>query len=195
MQISGATSITGGHGYNGWPWIASTVGQPALYADGGADIRVLDGSLTAGTSGGPFGPPPPIDLQSAATIEIAPRVSLSPSSSLVRTPLPNLDSSSVTIGGASFASVTTEPGDLVILVFGLPGAPTVVSGVSEPLWINSSAYLFHTLAVQQGASPVTGSVAVPNDPLFRGFSIAWQAVVSSPGMPLQASNPSVNLIR
>ena len=171
------------------------MGQPALSAVGGADIRVLDGSLTSGTSGGPFGPPPPIELQSAATIEIAPRVSLWPSSSQVRTPLPNLDSSSVAIGSASFASVTTEPGDLVILVFGLPGAPTVVPGVSEPLWINSSAYLFHTLAVQQGTSPVTGSVAVPNDPLFRGFSIAWQAVVSSPGMPLQVSNPSVNLIR
>lgn len=192
MQISGPIVVTGGMGVSGFG--VHTVGRAALNASN-AHIRVFDGSFTAGVGSLFLVGEEAIRLESGATLEVAHRVTLWPVSSQLRTAMPNLDSTSVAIGSASAATVTTEPGDLVILVFGLPGAPTVVPGVAHPLWIDSSAYLFHTLAVQQGTSPVTGSIAVPNDPLFRGFSIAWQAVVSSPGMPLQVTNPSVNLIR
>src|SRR5690606_33355623 len=89
--------------------------------------------------------------------------------------MPQLTGSGAAANGNLTAAATTEPGDLVVLVVGLPGAPTAIPNVQDALWLDPVAHAFQAVGVQ-GTTPVTASIAVPPSPSFQGFRVNWQAV-------------------
>ena len=108
--------------------------------------------------------------------------------------MPGLTGNSAVPGGTLGAAVTTENGDLVILVIGLPGGPATVPGIRDAFWLDPVVHQFHTIAAQTSSGPVTGNVAVPNVAGFLGLRLGWQAVCYGPATGLQASNPAIVLV-
>jgi len=192
LQISGASQVQGGSGL--WGGSLSNAPGKAAIVVGSCDLRVLGGSLSSGhTFGSPHPPPAAINVF-PGTVRLSPRVTVNPPSTLPTTAMPMLESTSPSVGGTSVATASSEDGDLVILLLSLPGAPTFLPPFADPFWLDPALLQFHSFAVQPSGGAVAGSITVPNNQIFLGFSIAWQCVANGPVTGLQASNPSIHVI-
>lgn len=190
-QIAGSSTLRGGAGY---PFgLGSIAAGHAVFLYGGS-LRVLGGQLIAGANGAI----PGFTILSgpAPQLRIAPRVVLSgPGPGPGTDVMPQLTGTSAPPGGNLTATVTTEAGDLVVLVVGLPGAPLVVAGIQDAFWLDPAVHVFHTIAVAPASPPVTGTIAVPNAAGLLGLSLVWQAACLGPLTGFQATNPTVALVR
>lgn len=197
-QICGSSTFLGGWGGN------LGLGN---HVQGGSGIRIhngslrlLDGTVLAGLSG-LFPPAYTVEPSGAATLRITPRVALAgalgyptqgPQSG--NDVMPALTGSGAAAGGSLAATTTTEPGDLVVLVVGLPGAPVTLPGFVDPFWLDPGAHVFLAIGTQQTATPIGGSIAVPPGPAFVALRLNWQAACFGPVTGSQASNPVVTLV-
>jgi hypothetical protein len=189
VQIAGASTVTGGNGYP-----AGRFGAAAGHGVGavGGDVRILDGIVGAGVNGWL---PGYTVWTSGATLRIAPRVALfGPFGPLIGTDvMPTASGQGAAPGGTLTAAVRSEPGDVVIVVVGLPGPPTLLAGAQDAFWIDAGVHVFATVGVQ-GVAPVTANVAVPPIPALRGTRLHWQGACFGPATGFQASNPVVALV-
>lgn len=188
----------------GW---GNSLAMPPLHGDNceaivssNTDLRVLAPStLLAGA--GPTVPSVPV-IRGGRIVQIDPSVQLvtsfpaaiSGAATLRIAPLPAVSAHSGPLGGVLSAEARAPAGTLAILVLGLPGAPTVLSGVSGELWIDPAAYFFIAFGVLQNGAPLVGTAAVPSNPAFLGVRLEWQSVAAI-GSGLVASNPSFSLVR
>jgi len=157
-----------------------------------------DGQVTAGQPSA--WPIPAFFLAGTSTLRLSPRVVASGPGGVanvpvVPSPMPGLTGNSAAPGGTLTAVAATEPGDLVVLVVGLPGAPVAVPGFVDAFALDPAVHVFHTIGTQQGGAPVTGTIAVPNAAGLLGLRLNWQAACYGPVTGLQASNPVAALVR
>ena len=133
-----------------------------------------------------------------ATVRIDPTVAITGTVAPIGTPpafvaMPEVTSSDAPPGGTMQADVQTAAGDLVALMLGELGPPTSVPGLPGTFWFDPTAVFARTIGVQQPASPISGSLAVPSVASLRGASLAWQAITLGVG-GLSVSNPSLALV-
>jgi hypothetical protein len=206
VQIAGASQILGGSG--AWGGLLARVGANAPGIWGSAShVRVLDGIVAAGQTVG-FTNPPAAAIyanSSLGTVRLSPRATMQPTpfgsqpavEGIAPTiaPMPQLTTVGAVLGTSLLATVATEPGELVILVVGFAGQPTLVPRFADPFWLDATLHWFHAVAAQSSASGVTGSIAVPSQPHLLGLQVMWQAAVFGSATGAQASNPAVGLVR
>lgn len=78
-----------------------------------------------------------------------------------------------TIGTTANATLTGATGRLGALYLGLAGPPTSVPGFTHAMWLDPIVFMPVVVGV---LGPLTGSVAVPNNPLLLGSLFAWQGI-------------------
>jgi hypothetical protein len=168
----------------------------------GGSLRILDGVVRSGF--GSFAAAGYAVLASGTNpqVRVTSRASLAASGTppiagvaAVTAPMPGATGTSAAPGGAITATVTTEYGDVVVLVVGLPGLPGNVPGFLDAFWLDPVVHVFHTIGVQQPGTPVSGAIAVPNTPVFLGTRLNWQAACFGPVTGTQATNPVAALVR
>lgn len=194
VQVVGA-DVRGGDGFQ-----ASTAGSPGIELLN-SDLRLLPGSSVAAGAG----PVTPAAATIVATgtnqLRADPSVSLSGAGPQTQgvtaqtNAMPAVHATSGTAGGTVGATVSTQVGDLVILVIGLRGAPSQVPGFADDFWLVPGSYSFFVVAVQiSSLNPVAGSIAVPAGTSFEGLQLGWHAVSSGAVTGFQNSNPGISLI-
>src|SRR5712671_2671002 len=195
------TTISGGDGLSAMLTFLSAAAG-IIMVD--ADLRLVRGSVSGGMGYSNFFSPPAVfGFGTANVLRVDPGVVLrsAPAASPIVgvtpqvAPMPALTSSDAAVGGNLVATVSTLPGDLVALLLGMPGPPTLVPGFRDAFWLDPTAYYFDSFGVQQAGAPITSTKAVPNLPQLQGLRVTWQAVCNGPVTGWQATNPSVSLIR
>jgi len=205
-QIVGNSTLVGGSG--AWGGLLSPAGGNAAgitLLD--ADLRLLDGSVAAGSTVGPWNPPAAaistysglntIRTTARATILPTPGGVMPPISgaAAVVGPMPGVTSTSTSPGSSMLVSTQSEPGDLIVLLFGFPGQPLPVPGFADAFWLDPLYHFFFQVGVQNGAAPLQATLAVPNQPALRGMRVCWQSVAAGAATGLSVSNPSWALVR
>lgn len=200
LVVAGAsTVIEGGDGRIGGPAADQPGNGIGLNA---ASLRVVAGAVRGGIVSAGSGQPVfgGSAIQPVGMSRVSPRATLFSSNMVLPQELaddvmPALVADGAPLGGTLQAAVETEVGDLVVLVVGLPGVKSNVAGFMDPFWLDASVHVFIAIGQQQQGVPVTGAVAVPNDPGLRGFRLHWQAACFGPVTGTQATNPGVSLVR
>ncbi len=200
LVVAGAsTVIEGGDGRIGGPAADQPGNGIGLNA---ASLRVVAGAVRGGIVSAGSGQPVfgGSAIQPVGMSRVSPRATLFSSNMVLPQELaddvmPALVADGAPLGGTLQAAVETEVGDLVVLVVGLPGVKSNVAGFMDPFWLDASVHVFVAIGQQQQGVPVTGAVAVPNNPGLRGFRLHWQAACFGPVTGTQATNPGVSLVR
>lgn len=202
-QVAGGSTFVGGDGVNGG--LANAPAQPGIWVALG-DLRFLEGHATGGGIAGGLGtswPPKPAVELFNASLRRDPVVQLTTfGAPLVggfgtvdNTPMPVTTSTGAAPGGTLTASVSSENGDLLLLVTGLPGNPTPLPGFRDAFWLDATVHVFSAIGVQQGGVPLTTAVPVPANPALRGLALTFQGVADGPVTGLAAANPSFAIVR
>ncbi|MCA8977374.1 MAG: hypothetical protein KDC98_21810 [Planctomycetes bacterium] len=110
-----------------------------------------------------------------------------------RTPMPAIRVDGSLALGSLTADVSSEAGDLVIVLLGFAGAPVVVAPFVDPFWLNPAGFVFHAITVQPATS-FTTSLPLPPAPSLAGLVLSWQAVAQGPATGFAASNPSLVVV-
>jgi len=193
VQMTDA-AVRGGDGF-----ATSTPGSPGIELQG-SDLRLLAGSSVAAGTGVGLAPATVVasgtnQLRVETSVPVTGPGPQFQGVTAQLMPMPAVHVTGGTAGGSLDATVTTQVGDLVILIVGLRGAPATIPGFSDDFWLAPGTYSFLAIAVQPSASnPVTGSIAVPAMPSFAGLQLVWHAVTSGAVTGLQNSNPGISLI-
>jgi hypothetical protein len=108
--------------------------------------------------------------------------------------MPAVTSTTAVPGGAATATVTTEAGDLVVLLLGLPGPASFLPGWRDPLWLDPGNTALRLVGTQP-VGGLTDTIAVPPRPPLRGLQVHWQALVLGPATGNQVSNVSASFVR
>ena len=193
-QIVGA-DVRGGDGFQ-----ASTAGSPGIEMQD-SNIRLLPGASVAAGAGAIIPASATIVANGTNQLRADPSVPLSGAGAQAQgvtvqtSPMPAVHATSGTAGGSVGATVSTQIGDLVILVVGLRGAPSQIPGFADEFWLVPGSYSFFVIAVQTSAlNPVAGSISVPAGTSFEGLQLGWHAVSSGAVTGFQNSNPGISLI-
>lgn len=170
--------------------------QPTGLFENKAAVSLNGGTLTArGSSvvaGGNQGAPAQaaigtgsIRKDTTATVTAGPAV---PMTTLA---LPDVVSTSAAPGGSMSATATCQPGDVLVLLLGLPGSEVALPGVTDSLWVDPLAYVF---AAASGNGSATASLPVPPQATMVGVQLMWQGAVLPAVGTLQLSQPSLSIV-
>lgn len=188
------TSLFGGNG--DCPVGCLGGAQPSGIYENKAAVSFSGGTLTArGSSivaGGSQGSPAQaaigtgsIRKDTTATVNAAPAVTMTTLA------LPDVVSTSAAPGGTMSATATCQPGDLLVLLLGLPGNEIVLPGVDDSLWVDPLAYVF---AAASGTGSANASLPVPPQATMVGVQLLWQGAVLPAIGTLQLSQPSLSVV-
>ncbi|MFK7743354.1 MAG: hypothetical protein AB8H80_23765 [Planctomycetota bacterium] len=192
VEIVGNCTILGGGGL------------PGCTSNNAAGMRIVSAALNmrSGTVARGCGTASPattdVIMLSPLTVEFDASVAFVPSSAFWQpsiTRLPEVTSVGAALGGTMHAEVASLNSVGAGLMAALPSAPTVVTGIPGPIWLDPATLSLQALGVVQAGSPLGATLAVPNSISLRAATVAWQAVSFEPGGGLRATNPSLALIR
>ncbi|MCA8952065.1 MAG: hypothetical protein KDE27_21325, partial [Planctomycetes bacterium] len=194
VRVGGTSSFQGAHGY--YP---GNVIEPVLPASAGLLLVGANGQFVAGTAN---------SVQTAyagdlggihllgGQLRLAPRavVNAVTGTPSVITPMPAITSGGSLAAGALTATADSEPNDLIVVLVGLAGVPTLVAPFADALWLDPSAFVFQAFAAPTSGT-LTTTLPLPANPALAGLVIAWQAIASGPTTGFAASNPSLVVLQ
>lgn len=206
VRIGGASSFQGAQGY--YP---GNVIEPILPASAGLDlIGDVRAQFVAGTAQSIMTSYPNdrggihVGFGLAGELRLAPRVVVNAVTGgafpVVQVPRPTVAATMPAITshgslavGALSATAVSEANDLMIVLVGLAGAPSLLPPFADAFWIDPAVYVFHAFG-----APATGvlatSLPLPANPGLSGLALTWQAIASGPATGFAASNPSVIVV-
>ena len=90
------------------------------------------------------------------------------------------------------ATVTSDPGDFVITIVGLPGSPQIVSGFVDAFWLDPGV-TSHSLTVHGGV-PVVTTLTIPAVPSLVGLQLVWHAACFGAAIGAQNTAPAISSV-
>lgn len=164
--------------------------QPAISLNGGT-VTLRGNSLVAGGNVGgasaAVGGTGTLRRDTTATVNSSPAATVT----MTTLALPDVVSTSAAPGGTMSATATCQPGDLLVLLLGLPGNEIVLPGVDDSLWVDPLAYVF---AAASGTGSANASLPVPPQATMVGVQLLWQGAVLPAIGTLQLSQPSLSVV-
>ena len=192
MQFVGSYVVGG----NGTATVANAPGIVGLTGS----LRLIDSSTFSGLnpnaalSPGVVGSAPG-NVRRDPTSFVGQTAAPPPNVPVVTAIMPRLVADSTTLGGTLNALVATEPGDFVVILLGLPAAPTAVPGFTDAFFLDQSAFQPQAMGVQAASLPVRATAQIPNLAWLRGLQVVWHAACFGPVTGTQNTAPSIGLIR
>ncbi len=160
---------------------------------GGAGFRLNNSNLTLGFVNGltittvPVGFVPKYEFDIGTNSSVLQHVFVTPNNPVVlggpftrnSTPV-SVRVATATVGGSVAATVVgTVSGSLVILWFGIPGAPYSLPGVEGSVFLSSTGFVVNAGVFATG-NPGTASFTVPANPALSGFPMVAQGLALLP---------------
>jgi hypothetical protein len=161
-----------------------------LWIAGAPDSRVRAGQISSIAM--------PAIATGGGTVEIDPRVTLTPfssappiygSASVTYLPLAALKATGAPPGAIVRSELLSRPGDLLVAVVSLASGETPF-GASGSLWIDPNRFLLVTSGVQGASGSFPWTVQVPNDAVFQLDGFTQQAISGTLANGFRLSNPA-----
>ncbi len=102
--------------------------------------------------------------------------------------LPSLSVAAAGVGGQVAVSLVGPAGVAGVLAVAFPGPPWAVPFILGDLWLGPASAVIQVAGVL-GATPLVGTLNVPNQPALRGLHLVWQGLSMDPVAGALASNP------
>jgi hypothetical protein len=148
------------------------------------DVRVIGGSLST-----VFAP----CINGSGIARVDPSVSAFPGLPAFVTvvEMPAVVSTGGALGGTLTVSMRGPGGQVGGLLAGLPGAPYLLPGIRDAIWLRAGTETVSFFAAFVTGVPVQTTTSVPNTGALRGLRVAWQGFTYGASSGLQASTPAI----